>query len=124
MIKIEVVLVFRPVNMSELVHRPPKVYTCFNTLPKLLHMLVSVCRSMADICILVDSSGSITKTNPNNYNVLKNFVKSIVNGLQIGRYDARVSVVKFSNEASVEFLLNRYYSKSEVSKGHSVITYL
>jgi len=121
---IKSVLAFRAVNMCKLIHVPPKVYSCFNPLPNLLHVFVSVCRSMADICILVDSSGSITKTNPNNYNVLKNFVKSIVNGLHIGRYDARVSVVKFSNEASVEFLLNRYYSKSEVSRGHPVITYL
>ena len=67
---------------------------------------------MADICILVDSSGSIKEEN---YVVLLDFVKSIVNSLHIGEYETRVSVVKFSNYGTVEFPLNKYYSKYDVS---------
>ena len=68
---------------------------------------------MADICILVDSSGSIKESN---YLVLLDFVKSIVSSLHIGEYETRVSVVKFSNYGTVEFPLNKYYSQYDVSE--------
>lgn len=57
---------------------------------------------MADIVFLVDGSSSI---GPANFEAGKNFLRSVVSGLDIGPDKVRVGLAQYSDEAYQEFLL-------------------
>lgn len=71
-----------------------------------------MCEFQADICFLLDSSGSINDLDPNNWDRVKSFVNSIVDRLDIGMEKTRVGVVTFSTAARKGIFLNEYYEKS------------
>ena len=63
-----------------------------------------------DLVIILDDSNSINA----GWEPLKNFAASLVNALDVGPAQARVGLVKFSNNANNEFYLNTFVTKNEV----------
>nr|XP_046254472.1 collagen alpha-6(VI) chain isoform X2 [Scatophagus argus] len=66
-----------------------------------------------DLLFLVDSSGSIY---PDDYQKMKDFMKSVINKSVIGQNEVHVGVMQFSTVQQLEFPLNRYYSKDDMSR--------
>uniref|UniRef100_A0A3P8U058 Collagen type VI alpha 6 chain n=1 Tax=Amphiprion percula TaxID=161767 RepID=A0A3P8U058_AMPPE len=66
-----------------------------------------------DLLFLIDSSGSIY---PQDYNKMKDFMKSVISKSFIGQNEVHVGVMQFSTIQKLEFPLNRFYSKEEMSK--------
>ncbi|XP_069790511.1 collagen alpha-3(VI) chain-like isoform X2 [Narcine bancroftii] len=64
-----------------------------------------------DIVFLID--GSINVGNVY-FPVLRNFIRSIIEILNIGRNSVQVAVVQYSNDAKAAFYLNSYSTKSDV----------
>ncbi|KAK2845177.1 hypothetical protein Q5P01_011836 [Channa striata] len=65
-----------------------------------------------DLMFLIDSSGSIY---PNDYTKMKEFMKSVISKSFIGKNEVHVGVLQFSTVKKLEFPLNRYYTKEEMS---------
>lgn len=84
---------------------------------------ILVCRFQADICFVVDSSGSINDRDPQNWQRVKEFMKNIVDRLEVGLEKIRISVVTFSNRGNVEFYLNDYKNNAEVKNAIDGINY-
>ncbi|XP_076592743.1 collagen alpha-6(VI) chain [Chaetodon auriga] len=66
-----------------------------------------------DLLFLIDSSGSIY---PDDYQKMKDFMKSVISKSVIGQNEVHVGVMQFSTVQQLAFPLNRYYSKEEMSK--------
>ncbi|XP_073341613.1 collagen alpha-6(VI) chain [Pagrus major] len=73
-----------------------------------------ICKDIpGDLLFLVDSSGSIF---PKDYTTMKDFIKSVISRSMIAQDDVHVGVMQFSDKQQLEFALNRYYSKDEMSR--------
>ncbi|NWQ89105.1 CO6A6 protein, partial [Burhinus bistriatus] len=73
---------------------------------------IEACKEMkADVMFLMDSSGSIGHEN---FQKMKNFMKELVNGTDIGAHRMQVGVVQFSHEPKEEFKLNTYSTKRDI----------
>ena len=70
----------------------------------------------ADIAFVVDSSGSINEHDRGNWERVKNFAKSVVGKLDVGRDRVRVAMVEFGNEGFVQFYLNSHYNISHITE--------
>ena len=77
----------------------------------------------ADICFVVDSSGSINDRHPGNWDLVKNFMKDIVDQLSIGETQIRVGAVKFSNFGYNEFHLNDFFNAQDMKDRIEQISY-
>ncbi|TNN51746.1 Collagen alpha-6(VI) chain [Liparis tanakae] len=66
-----------------------------------------------DLLFLIDSSGSIF---PQDYQKMKDFMKSVVGKSLIGQNQVHVGVMQFSTVQQLAFPLNLYYSKEDMSK--------
>ncbi|XP_026172744.1 collagen alpha-6(VI) chain-like [Mastacembelus armatus] len=64
-----------------------------------------------DVIFLTDSSESISEED---YQKMKDFMKSVVNKSIIGQNDVHVGVMQFSSNNKLEFPLNRYYNKQKI----------
>ncbi len=69
-----------------------------------------------DLAIVIDNSGSIknesTQSHANkNYDNLKNFVKSLVDILDVSDTATKVGIVRFSDVATTVLRLNAYSDK-------------
>ncbi|XP_042636263.1 collagen alpha-4(VI) chain-like [Orycteropus afer afer] len=71
----------------------------------------TVCRkaSVGDVVFLVDNS-----INPQQARSVRNFLSTLVNGFHVSRDTIRVSLAKYSNEPSSEFLLSTYHHRIDV----------
>ena len=75
---------------------------------------------IVDLVFVLDSSGSIGDSNPtsssfdNNYDLVLQFVKQIVESLMIGENQSRVGMVIFSTTAVNYFYLRTYYDRNEM----------
>nr|XP_040020900.1 collagen alpha-6(VI) chain-like isoform X1 [Gasterosteus aculeatus aculeatus] len=67
----------------------------------------------ADLLFLIDSSGSIY---PQDYDKMKDFMKSVISKSIIGQNKVHVGVMQFSTIQQLSFPLNQYYTKEEMSK--------
>ncbi|XP_035529095.1 collagen alpha-6(VI) chain-like [Morone saxatilis] len=65
-----------------------------------------------DLLFLIDSSGSIY---PNEYQKMKDFMKSVISKSVIGKDEVHVGVMQFSDVQQLEFNLNQYSSKDAMS---------
>uniref|UniRef100_A0A8P4KD98 Collagen type VI alpha 6 chain n=1 Tax=Dicentrarchus labrax TaxID=13489 RepID=A0A8P4KD98_DICLA len=65
-----------------------------------------------DLLFLIDSSGSIY---PNDYQKMKDFMKSVISKSIIGQDEVHVGVMQFSDVQQLEFNLNQYSSKDAMS---------
>lgn len=61
---------------------------------------------------LIDSSGSIY---PEEYDKMKLFMKSVIAKSIVSRNEVHVGVLQFSDVQQLEFPLNQFYSKNEIS---------
>ena len=64
------------------------------------------CFIIADVCFVVDDSGSIRDIEPRNWGRLKNFMKLIVRRFTIGMTRTRIGIVLFSSDAFTYMKLN------------------
>eukprot|EP00918_Siedleckia_nematoides_P036496 GHVU01079281.1.p1 GENE.GHVU01079281.1~~GHVU01079281.1.p1 ORF type:complete len:553 (-),score=30.11 GHVU01079281.1:425-2083(-) len=72
------------------------------------------CEVRADIALLIDDSGSIQDKDQRNYQILKDFIKSLINRLDIGPDTTRVSAIKFSTRSEVVFHLDEHNTKGDL----------
>lgn len=74
----------------------------------------TVCKDiLGDVFFLTDSSASISDED---YQKMKNFMKSVISKGSIGQNEVHVGVMQFSTSVKLEFPLNQYYSKEEMWK--------
>ena len=87
-----------------------------------------MCRAKVDLCLIIDSSGSIRDNNPSNgpdnYALQLDFLANVVASFPIGPDDTRVAAIVFSEQVILEFPLNRYNSISEVQEAIRNAPYL
>lgn len=75
----------------------------------------------ADIVFLVDGSSSI---GIDNFQEVRQFLRSVVNGLDIGPDKVRVGLAQYSNEPRQEFLLKDHMDKASVLAELDTFQYL
>ncbi|VDI70712.1 collagen, type XII, alpha [Mytilus galloprovincialis] len=78
------------------------------------------CPIKADIVLLIDSSGSVGKSN---FQKQIDFVKDFVNRFSIGSTKNQFSVVTFATAVNNEFWLNKYMNKQGLMNALKNITY-
>ncbi|XP_043921565.1 collagen alpha-6(VI) chain-like [Protopterus annectens] len=66
---------------------------------------------VADIVVLLDSSGSISKTN---FDIMKNFTKQVINSFEIGQNRVHMGVCQYSTNPKKEVYLNEIYEKKNL----------
>ena len=82
------------------------------------------CRAVvADICFVIDSSGSINEVG-DNYRVVKNFLNRVINSLDVSETGVHIGAVRFSDSARLIWGLDRYYSKKEQIKAVNEMGYV
>ena len=69
---------------------------------------------MVDIAFVVDSSGSIKEKGEGNWDLVLSFVAAVVNRFTIGRDQVRAALVRYGENANVEFFLNEYYNNAQM----------
>lgn len=78
------------------------------------------CKNIVDLTFLVDNSGSITDKNragePDNYLLLKNFLRDLVDQIDVGVSRTRVAVIRFSDIVHVVFRLGEYRDTNDVKE--------
>jgi hypothetical protein len=84
--------------------------------------LLAGCQSEADVVILVDSSNSLISNFQNNWPVLLGFVKNVIGQLDLSR--VRVSVIRYGNNANIEFTLDRYNRVDDMQRAVDNIIFL
>ena len=88
-----------------------------------------MCHTKVDLCLIIDSSGSIrdnnpSSGNPDNYALQLDFLANVVASFPIGPDNTRVATIVFSEEVILEFPLNRYNSIFEVQEAIRNVPYL
>ena len=74
----------------------------------------SVCgQDNADYAFLMDASGSIL---PSEFQILKDFIKRVIDFLQIGPALTHVGVIEYSRGANMELSFSTSYDKEEIKK--------
>ena len=84
------------------------------------------CFNQVDVCLVIDSSGSICGSNQagfscDNWSLLLSFVNSIIGAFTIGEQQTRVGVVTFSNEAVLEFSMDKFFNKNDMQSAVSLM---
>ena len=82
-----------------------------------------------DLCLIIDSSGSIrdnnpASVNPDNWQLQLEFFADVVAWFPIGQDDTRVAAIVFSEQANLVFPLNRFNTLSEVQQAILSIPYM
>ena len=72
------------------------------------------CASVVDLAFVIDSSGSIEEKGVGNWNLVLRFVSDVVNRFIIGRDSVRVALVRYGENANIEFHLNEYYNNGQM----------
>ncbi|KAJ7983920.1 hypothetical protein DPEC_G00369520, partial [Dallia pectoralis] len=67
--------------------------------------------SLADIVFIVDESGSIGN---DNFQLVRDFIHNIVDGLNVGLNSVRVGIVLYSDQVSAQVFLNSFQEKTEM----------
>ena len=87
------------------------------------------CSTKLDLCLIIDSSGSIRDNNPpggspDNWELELEFIANLAAGFSVRQDDTRVAALVFSEEVGLVFPLNRFNSISEVQEAIRNIPYL
>ena len=90
---------------------------------------ISECFTQADVCFVIDSSGSIRDSNPpdqsrDNWMTILTFVNDIINVFTVGENDTRVGLIRFSNNALFTFPLNQFTEKSALRQAVLGVQYI
>ena len=88
----------------------------------------AACLTVADICFVVDSSGSIRDMNPSdrsydNWELLRNFILNVTLPFDIGADKTRVGLVKFSTRASLSFGLDTHTDRRSLTRAIQRLDY-
>lgn len=75
---------------------------------------------MADIVFIVDESGSIGTPN---FLLVRSFLHSLVNGMEIGTNRVRVGIVTYNDEPRSQVYLNTFDDKSELLSFINILPY-
>ena len=78
----------------------------------------------ADIVFIVDSSGSINEQDSNNWNLVLNFMQSLVDSFTIGSDDVRIGAVLYSEFAEVRFYLDDHTTREDIKDAIQNFPYL
>ncbi|CAH1789221.1 unnamed protein product [Owenia fusiformis] len=78
------------------------------------------CNVHSDVVFLMDSSGSI---GADNFIIMKNFIKAIVNDLNVGAGMSRIALISFGSDAFIHFSLSDYDTKAGVMHAVDRIPY-
>lgn len=84
---------------------------------------------VADVVLVVDSSGSIRDSNPannliDNWNLVLMFLENIVNHMIIGDNNVRVGIVDYSDQARNIHYLNTYRDAASIRNSIYSMPYL
>ncbi len=87
------------------------------------------CESKVDLCLIIDSSGSIRDNNPDdrsydNWILQLEFLSTLVGAFDIGPDATRVGAVVFSEQVILEFSLDTFTSVSDIKNAIESINYL
>ena len=81
-----------------------------------------------DMCLIIDSSGSIRDHNPrggpDNWDTQLDFLSDLVGNFTVGPDATRVGAVVFSEQVKLEFPLDRYTTVGEVQSAIEAIPYM
>lgn len=78
-----------------------------------MSFLFTVCKDIpGDLIFLIDSSGSIY---PEDYQKMKDFMKSLIQKSNIAKNQVHVGVLQYSTVQKLEFNLIQYYTKGQLS---------
>ena len=66
----------------------------------------AVCSSPVDLAFLLDSSGSIEDQNPGAWQLMLDFVNSVISQFDVADSTAHVGLIRYSDNAEVIFYLN------------------
>jgi len=97
----------KPMSINVFVqHSMNKVLShCVAVNVKPCNCVLPACRVGADVAILISGSGIIGQQN---YQVMLNFTRQLVYGVNVNRKDGQVAVVVFSDNADIRFYLNDF----------------
>ena len=86
------------------------------------------CESKVDLCIVIDSSGSIRDNNvagqPDNWQLQIEFLTTLVRAFTIGTDATRVGAIVFSEDVRLAFPLSAYDNAEDVATALSNIAYM
>ena len=81
-----------------------------------------------DICLIIDSTGSIRDKNPSdgtdNWQLQLEFLATLIGAFTIGPDDTRVGAIVFSTKATLAFSLNDYTTIDEIQNAIRNIAYM
>ena len=82
-----------------------------------------------DICLIIDSSGSIGDNNPpggipDNWQLQLEFLAAVIGAFTIGPDNTRVGAIVFSHSVMLAFSLNTYSTKDEIQNAIRNLAYL
>ena len=87
-----------------------------------------VCEKPLDICLIIDSSGSIRDNNPpdgtDNWQLQLEFLATLIGAFTIGPDDTRVGAMVFSEQVRLAFSLNPYSTKDEIQNAIRNLAYM
>ena len=98
-------------------------YTLKNAIPHDITLLVvfyTACRLNADIMFLLDVSGSVREEN---FKTVKEFLKDMVDRLNVGEDESNVGMISFSDNAHMEFTMAAYDTRDEIKSSIDNIPY-
>ncbi|KAM8810908.1 collagen alpha-6(VI) chain [Eudromia elegans] len=90
----------------ESIHENLMQIVCEESKPVCSHQL-------ADLVFLIDGSESISE---NNFSIMKNFMKGIVDSFVVSKDDVHVGVVQYSQDPQKEFSLKDFYTSTSIKE--------
>ena len=81
------------------------------------------CATDFDLVFVIDGSGSIEHAGIGNFKKIKDFIKDIVNGFNIGFDKTHVGALIFSSSVKKVFGLDEHYSKSGINSAIDKVIY-
>ena len=83
------------------------------------------CDKNFDLVFVIDGSGSIEQAGKGNFQLIKNFVKDVIEGFNIGFYETHVGAIIFSESEYVKtvFGLEDHYTKEGLDRAIDSIIY-
>ena len=90
---------------------------------------LKTCENQIDLCLIIDSSGSIRDNNPrdgshDNWELQLTFLSDLIKSFDIGRDATRVGAIVFSEQVDLVFPLNGYDNMNDVQERIESIAYL